>query len=639
MTAEERQLWKRKVLQRWSKIVQERGGDLDAEGGEVLARLSNVTVRFGDRLVLSPQSWAVRRGQRLGVLGESGCGKSLQLRLLAGEAVPTGGSVVVEAGTRVELVDQDAPSRLHASQASLEEYAASRLGRKPTDQPCATPTGGVGSAERGDGAERAQWQLLMQTLPEELRTPQALGSKLCTFSHGQLVRVAASVAIARQPDLLLLDEPSNHLDLDGLERSVLASMGSGGVVLVSHDRELLDRISTHLLHSSGGHGELYAGSYSDFLRRSAVQAEALAQLGRDTQRDDSGWAARGLLPPPLPDRHRPSRFQLLTGKAAVAKAKRRGSAGKGAAGREMGGLAENSHPAPMLALRDVRVDFGARTAGGPADPAAAPSAARGHSSSPDSLGAPHETGAGGGAAVAEPVAGLTAVCLTVERGEVVLLVGDNGAGKSTLLNAATGRYPIAAGQVRLGDEAQLHFLPQDAAHALRGEQTAWEWMEMEAGGTSDEARRRTMRKMGIPSEAQAEPLSALSGGERTRLCIARMLLSRANLLVLDEPTNHLDLLASEYLEEAIRGFDGAVLVVSHDRHFAAQVSTRVVELAGGQLREAGGDYRSYVRARSELQERLRAREIEGDERAVTAPSSPVGKREARRRRARLTAAP
>jgi ATP-binding cassette subfamily F protein 3 len=231
------------------------------------------------------------------------------------------------------------------------------------------------------------------------------------------------------------------------------------------------------------------------------------------------------------------------------------------------------------------------------------------------------------------------VCLTVERGEVVLLVGDNGAGKSTLLNAATGRWPVAAGQVRLGDEARLHFLPQDAAHALRGDQTAWEWMEAEAAGSTDEARRRTMRKMGIPSEAQAKPLSALSGGERTRLCIARMLLSRANLLVLDEPTNHLDLLARQYLEEAIRAFDGAVLVVSHDRQFAAQISTRVVELVGGQLREAGGDYRSYVRARGELQERLRAREIEGDERAVTAPSAPVGKREARRRRARSAAAP
>jgi ABC-type molybdenum transport system ATPase subunit/photorepair protein PhrA len=201
MTAEERELWKRKVLQRWSKIVQEGGGGLDAEGGEVLARMSNVTVRFGDRLVLSPQSWLVRRGQRLGVLGESGCGKSLQLRLLAGEAVPSGGSVVVEDSTRVELVDQDAPSRLHASQASLREYAASRL-RRPTSggthaptpsgegaqavgTPGLTPSDVSGTAESDD----AQWRLLLQTLPEDLRTPHALGSKLCSFSHGQLVRV------------------------------------------------------------------------------------------------------------------------------------------------------------------------------------------------------------------------------------------------------------------------------------------------------------------------------------------------------------------------------------------------------------------------------------------------------------------
>jgi ATP-binding cassette subfamily F protein 3 len=447
--------------------------------------------------------------------------------------------------------------------------------------------------------------------------------------------VATSVAIARQPDLLLLDEPSNHLDLSGiewLERSVLSAMGTGGVVVVSHDRELLDKLSTHLLHSSGGHGEMYKGSYSDFLRKSAVQEEALAQIGN--KQGGSGKAGGDLQPPPLANRHRPSRFHLLTGKTSPSKAKRRGGAAAGKARR--GG--ESSERSPMLALDDVCVRLGNNATGEAAVGSNAATSTAGGHSAPGHLGAPFMTGEGGISGAASPVAGLAGVCLTVERGEVVLLVGDNGAGKSTLLNAATGRHPLAGGQAQLSDEARLFFLPQDAAHALRGDQTAWEWMEAQAGDSTDEARRRTMRKMGIPSETHAEPLSAFSGGERTRLCIARMLLSRANLLILDEPTNHLDLLAREYLKEAIRGFDGAVLLVSHDRHFAAQVSTRVVELSGGKLREAGGDYRSYVRAREELHERLRAREIEGDQRAVSALGPPLAKREARRRRVRSKAA-
>mmetsp|Transcript_28419 Transcript_28419/g.83793 ORF Transcript_28419/g.83793 Transcript_28419/m.83793 type:complete len:307 (+) Transcript_28419:652-1572(+) len=181
---------------------------------------------------------------------------------------------------------------------------------------------------------------------------------------------------------------------------------------------------------------------------------------------------------------------------------------------------------------------------------------------------------------------------------------------------------------------------QDAAHRVSGGASAWEWICGEAAGLGEGAVRRALRQMGFPATAQRKPVSALSGGERTRLCIASMLLSRANLLVLDEPTNHLDLRAREYLGDALRSFDGAVLLVSHDRAFAAHVATRVAELRGGRLHAEQGDYRAYIERRDELRARIDRRAVsaglpaEGGERGGTdgASSDRPSKRAARRRR-------
>ncbi|EOD33182.1 hypothetical protein EMIHUDRAFT_449434 [Emiliania huxleyi CCMP1516] len=245
--------------------------------------------------------------------------------------------------------------------------------------------------------------------------------------------------------------------------------------------------------------------------------------------------------------------------------------------------------------------------------------------------------------------------------QVLLLVGANGAGKSTLLRVAAGEWPLLAGEVARNCD--------DAAHRVSGGASAWEWICGEAAGLGEGAVRRALRQMGFPATAQRKPVSALSGGERTRLCIASMLLSRANLLVLDEPTNHLDLRAREYLGDALRSFDGAVLLVSHDRAFAAHVATRAVfvslsmrrmhgmmhrtrtltfassqrkvaELRGGRLHAEQGDYRAYIERRDELRARIDRRAVsaglpaEGGERGGTdgASSDRPSKRAARRRR-------
>ena len=248
----------------------------------------------------------------------------------------------------------------------------------------------------------------------------------------------------------------------------------------------------------------------------------------------------------------------------------------------------------------------------------------------------------GGDAAAEDGLLLRDVDLELRRGERLLLLGANGAGKSTLLRAAAGEEALAGGRAAFGDGVVPFLYSQDEADRLArgdadgsgGEASAVETLCRAAGGASEEAAYAAMKRLGLGRDAQHRPASTLSGGERARLCLARMLLSPANLLLLDEPTNHLDLGAREYLEEALRYFDGTLVLVSHDRHFAAQVTARVAVVGGGTLTHEGGDYRDYLARHAiplppgmDAEERPRLKVVGGG----AAEARGAGKRERRRR--------
>ena len=458
------------------------------------------------------------------------------------------------------------------------------------------------------------------------------------LSSGQLLRLAVAAALARRPQLLLLDEPTNHLDLDAvqwLERALLAAQGRvddeddededddldfddfdddddeemlfsddemmfsdeemmfsddddeeeededdeeeeeevrPALVVVSHDRTFLDAVSTHTLDARGGGGMLYAGAYDEFERR-REQREAALALGRRRRRRRR---RRGLAASPPPPR----------------------------AVHPASGCRQR--PAPPLRMLEME-------------------------------------------AAAVPVPGgdedgllLRDVDLELRRGERLLLLGANGAGKSTLLRAAAGEVALAGGRAAFGDGVVPFLYSQDEAYRLArgdsdgsgGEASAVETLCRAAGGASEEAAYAAMKRLGLGRDAQHRPASTLSGGERARLCLARMLLSPANLLLLDEPTNHLDLGAREYLEEALRYFDGTLVLVSHDRHFAAQVTARVAVVGGGTLTHEGGDYRDYLARHAiplppgmDAEERPRLKVVGGG----AAEARGAGKRERRRR--------
>ena len=482
---------RRKVLEGWAAFIQSAGGTQPGSA-HVLAELRDAAVAFGDRTVLCAQSWEVRRGDRIGVLGESGCGKSTQLRLLAGELPPTSGGVWRSDGLRIALVGQAEVAALRVSRLSLrEQLEVDAAADEQRDERVIADTL---FDEEEDGEEEEEEEEEGDS-DVEGGVSHLMDAPLAELSSGQLARAAVARALSRRPQLLLLDEPTNHLDLDGLlwlERALVHAVDAGVVdalLLVSHERETLDRVCTRTLDASGGGGAMYTGGYSSYAVRRQSRHEALAQVDGETLADAV-----------LPERLRPSRFRL----------------------NRKPGRPEPPGAAPMLSLRGVRVGFG-------------------------------------GAEV------LRGASLDIRPREAVLLLGENGAGKSTLLRAALG-LEAAAGAVELDAGARPFYFAQEAAQALGGELGVLDWLRGHvAEETADDAICRALKRMGLPRADHAKPLRALSGGEKARVLIAQMVLSRANLLLLDEPTNHLDIRARECLEEALRAFDGAILLVSHDR--------------------------------------------------------------------------
>ena len=560
-----------RMLAKWAEFVQL--GGAKEQKAPVLVELRDVTIEFGGRAVLKNASWAVREGQLVGVLGESGCGKSTQLRVLAGQLEPEAGTIERCDGLRVSHVAQGAEATLLSCEQTLREFAAHVCVSEDTEGAAAVAEAEarVLEALRGtDGSGGGDDALLQQ--------------RVGTLSPGQRARLCVVAALASSPSLLLLDEPTNHLDLDGLEwleEQILSAAKQeriGAAVLVSHDREFLEHVCTHTLDASAGEPRLYRGSFTAYLELREQRREALEQLRQEEAR---AAAAEG-----SPEqRLKPARFRLSHTATRGGKKKRSGGGGSGGEGGDV-----------VLRLSGAEVRFG-----GDAD------------------------GADGTAGAAV----LRGTELTLRRGERLLLLGDNGAGKSTLLRAALGIQPLTQGSVHVADGVERFYFSQDAAELLAGgaggggEGEDAEGDAALAGLTvmeaalraqphaAEEAVRRSLKQMGLPREMHSAPVAKLSGGERARFCLAQMLVSRAELLLLDEPTNHLDLCAREALEEALRYFEGTLLLVSHDRYFGAQVTSQVAVLADGQLRRHDGDYRDYIRRNDALLGRLSGREREG----------------------------
>ena len=542
---------------------------------------------YGTKPLLDDVSFVVEADEKVGVIGANGSGKTTLLRLAAGAEPPDGGRVLAASGARVGFLAQrpdlrDTETVLDAvftgegpAMRAVRGYEAAlaALERDPASPELAAEVARLSGVMDGLGAWdlEAQARAVIDRLG--LDDPEAL---VGTLSGGQRKRVALARALVERPDLLILDEPTNHLDTETVEwlEGLLRSW-TGALMLVTHDRYFLDRVTNRMLEVGGGQVQRYVGSYGDYLeqkeRQQAVEAAEESKRANLARRE-LAWLRRGAKARTSKSKSRIDRAHALLDAAPEA---------------EAAGIAIESVSTRLgkkvVELRDVSKGYDGRTL----------------------------------------IRGLT---YTVTRDDRLGIIGPNGAGKTTLLEIIAGRLAPDAGDVEIGPTVSVGYYDQEsralAASASDGaDQRIIDYIEdiAENVRTADGhviTAAAMLERFLFPRDVQYTPVGKLSGGERRRLYLLRVLMGAPNVLLLDEPTNDLDIPTLVALEDYLDTFAGAVVTVSHDRYFLDRVAEHLLRFGDdGRIREVPGSYSAWL----EIEARERAA---AEAQAASAASGP-----------------
>jgi ATP-binding cassette, subfamily F, member 3 len=531
-----------------------------------IATATSLDVHMGGQLLFAGVSFKLEPRERMTLSGRNGAGKSTLLRLLAGERSPDAGSLVLQKGARVALHDQRPPRQ---TEISLGEYVFSgRAEMLRTEAELERLEAAMSGGETGEDTLNA-YAAAQQRLDHGggyrwrdgvLAVLRGLGfggdeaeRSLSTFSGGELTRASLARALATRPDLLLLDEPTNHLDIPSLEwlERYLRDLDAA-VVLVAHDRWFLEAVGTSVLELEAKKARFFAGPWHAWRKEQAAREIA---RGKAIERQEAEIARMERFV---------ERFRYKATKARQAQSRL----------KQIDKIKRDGVEAEQRDRRNLRFSF----------------------VQPERPGRTVLKLVG--ARIEVPGRTLLADArLEVERGEHVVLVGPNGAGKTTLIETLAGQREPAAGSVRLGHNVKVGFLSQHADTAA-GEGTVLDAAQRQTGLSGQKARDLLGNFLFSGSDAQKQ-LSDISGGEQRRLSLAILVASGANVLILDEPTNHLDLESREALEDALSAFEGAVVLVSHDRALLEAVGTRTLVCEAGELRSYASGWATYQRERDE----------------------------------------
>jgi ATP-binding cassette subfamily F protein 3 len=538
-------------------------------------------------------SFKLERRERITLAGRNGTGKTTLLRMLAGETSIDRGGLSVAKGVRIALHDQRPPRERGVQ---LRDYLLSGCAEELQIEAELTELEAKMGAGKADEAllaryARAQAQLEARGgyLWRDRATAMARGlgfadqdldRPLKTFSGGQLTRASLARALATGADVLLLDEPTNHLDIESLEWLEQTLVGlDAALMVVAHDRWFLEAVGTAVLELEAGRSRFFAGSWHLWRREQAAREIALGRAIA-AQQAEIARMERFI-----------ERFRYKATKARqaqsrikqLAKIERLDAASARRGERELRFAFSTPERAGrvIFELVDARIEVGGRVAGSASD------------ARPGNQGHP---GHGGSA-----VTLLEHVNLWLERGEHVSLVGPNGSGKTTLIETLAGRRELAAGKLSVGHNVKIGYLSQHAEELGAGGPPGQSTLAVaqRATGLTPNRARALLGRFLFSGEEVEKPLNGLSGGERRRLALAILVSSGANVLILDEPTNHLDIESREALEDALRSFAGAILLVSHDRALLDAVGTRTIAVEQGSLQSYIGGWPEYVRVRDE----------------------------------------
>ncbi|MBD1914512.1 MULTISPECIES: ATP-binding cassette domain-containing protein [Cyanophyceae] len=550
-----------------------------------MLRLEHISKIYPTGEVLKDVNWEVKPGDRIGLVGVNGAGKSTQLKIITGKIEPTTGTIIRPADLKIAYLSQE--FEVDPSHTVRDEFwtvfkeandVQSKLHHIPTLMETADP----------DELDR-----LIHELDKQQRRFDALGgygleSKIekilpemgfeasdgdryvSEFSGGWQMRMGLGKILLQAPDVLLLDEPTNHLDLDTIEwlEGYLKKLTTP-MVIVSHDREFLDRLCTQIVETERGVSTTYLGNYTAYLTQ---KEESLAAQLSTFERQQKEIAKQQAFV---------DRFRASATRSTQAKS------------REKQLDKVERIEAPTGSVRTLHFRF--------------PPAPRSGREVVTISDLTHSYD--------EKILFL-GTNLLIERGDRIAFLGHNGSGKSTLLRMIAGLETPTDGQVEVGNHNVIpSYFEQNQAEALDLEKTVIATIHDEVPDWTNEEVRTLLGRFLFTGDMAFKQVKALSGGEKARLALAKMLLRPANLMMLDEPTNHLDIPAKEMLEEALQHYDGTVLLVSHDRYFISRVATKIVEIRDGELRLYRGDYHYYLDKVAEEAEAKKRAALEAEKKA------------------------
>ncbi len=521
-------------------------------------------------------TWTIHPGERIGMVGANGSGKSTLLRIIAGRDEPDEGKLHSRTGLRVAYLPQEVEAENSGESSVLETVLAGaddvrRLGRELTaleERMHATSTAGSSAQElallsESYGEKRAlfEWfggdemetraRIVLSGLGFSLQETQA---PLKTFSGGWRMRALMGRMLLSGADLLLLDEPTNHLDLDALAwLETQLSQSPAAVIVVSHDRVFLDQVVTKVAHLSRERLRLWPGNYSAWVARRAAERDELASRATKLQREEARLEAFV------------ERFRAKATKAAQAQDR----------ARVLEGVREERAQISLERDRHFRLRL-------PDPPPCA-----------DPIVMLEQVEKRYGEKVV-----ISGVNLSLRRGDRLAVMGPNGAGKTTLLRLIAGDIYPERGRRLLGTGLTLGRFAQHQLEAMDPDRTVMEESMHGAPGKKPEEVRRALGSMGIGDVHIDRRIRSLSGGERSRVALARLLLNPAALLLLDEPTNHLDLPMREALEQGIAAWPGTLLVVSHDRAFLDLVTNGTLAVDGGVVERIAPGWQAFLQWRN-----------------------------------------
>ena len=566
-----------------------------------MLRLEHISKIYPTGEVLKDVTWEVKPGERVGLVGVNGAGKSTQLKIIMGEMEPTTGEVIRQGSLHIAYLTQE--FEVEPMRTVREEFWTVFTEANQVQQALANMEQEMANAEPDEldklvhKLDKLQRQFealdgygleaqIEKILPEMGFEPGDGDRLVSSFSGGWQMRMSLGKILLQSPDVLLLDEPTNHLDLETIEwlEKYLKGLKTP-MVVVSHDREFLDRLCTKIVETERGISTSYPGNYSAYLQqKEEAQDSQLATYERQQKEIEKQQAFV-------------ERFRASATRSTQAKSREK--------------LLEKMEKveAPTAKMRKLQFTFPPSPRSG-REVVLIKDLTHTYDDKILFLGAE----------------------LEIERGDRIAFLGPNGCGKSTLLRMVMGMEEAEDGTVSLGQHNVIPgYFEQNQAEALDLNKTVMDTIHDEVPDWKNEEVRTLLGKFLFSGETVFKKVDALSGGEKARLALAKMLLRPANLLILDEPTNHLDIPAKEMLEEALQNYDGTVIIVSHDRYFISQVANKIVEIKDGELIPYLGDYQYYLDKLEEEKEKERKR-IEAEKKAAKKAAKEAKNREKKKKK-------